>query len=201
MHFNAHPPMRHHSAYKPSQTAARAFIARYLARARTDAAFRPDADLTQTGVALRTHSADLGLGLKGLVDFEAGLRGKRVYDAETTVANETERVGPWGGQLDGAADEDGWSGTGEDGGDWMDKEQFERMQDEEVGGGEEGKEGTREGEEIQTRQAPAINAAEEPSEEKKKRPLDKEERRALKKAKRKEERRALALQAEQEANG
>lgn len=222
MNYNAAPPTRKHAVQKRSEASAQKLIARYLRRARTTAALRPDVEISPAGITPRTHGSDLGLGLKGLVDFEAGLRGERIApapDDEMSLAGEA--VGTTAvADTAMAARTDGPSAAVEE---WMDKGEFERLQDESFGDIEGGAEGTKEGGEIRSRavlrngelkkkKRKGNGDDEGDGESRKKRrkkdahedgggeadaeteqmPLDRDARKAAKKARRKDDRRAMA---------
>ena len=158
------PPHRFHSTRRLSQGSALSFLSAYLVAASVDPCLQPNAVLTESGPRSVTQGTTTGLVLHNLKRVEAGLKGEHLgsdltferYGGEGLPGLHVEENG---GTVNGKAKRKGGKGEERQGeripenqtddipeGEWMDKEAFEREQDEEVGDvGNRGNEAVAEG--------------------------------------------------------
>ncbi|MCJ1441707.1 MAG: hypothetical protein MMC23_002199 [Stictis urceolatum] len=185
--FQAFPPQRIHSSRTIAQSEALDFVTDYLEAAVDDASLHPNALLTESGPISSTQGANLGLVLHNLKRFQAGLRGEHL-EAELDLTNLQEDA------LPDSVNEEGPSGqastTADVNGDWQDKEEFEREQEEEQG---------EIGQQISATQE-TLPGATKSSQSIELNALDKEARKKRKKEKRLQEKRQKAEKAKREKN-
>ena len=133
--YNAYPPHRLHSSHPIPPSEALDLLSKYIESAATDPSLHPNALLTENGPTSQGTSA--GLVLHNLKRVEAGLRGEHLGAdlsfAEFGGDGQTDLKAQFNGDTLGPKASRATETLEVDGGDWQDKEDFDREQDIEEG--------------------------------------------------------------------
>ncbi|KAL8970931.1 MAG: hypothetical protein Q9183_001289 [Haloplaca sp. 2 TL-2023] len=181
-HFNAFPPVVHHSSQQVSTGQAQKLLADFLQRTTTDTSLHPNAHFTPHGPVNPSGDGSTGIVLHNLKRIEAGLRGEHL-SADVLFQNLGEGVSDHIATNGGRAEEQGQQPEQEFIDDWQDKEEYEREQ-----GVEQGEVGPRNHAVEHENQTSLVNGSGEvPTVNRAITAQDREERKRKKKERRKQE--------------
>ncbi|KAL8874476.1 MAG: hypothetical protein Q9174_000169 [Haloplaca sp. 1 TL-2023] len=182
-HFNAFPPMIHHSSQQISTGQAQKLLASFLQRTTTDTSLHPNAHLTPHGPVNPSGDGSIGIVLHNLKRIESGLRGENL-GADVSFQNFRGEGVPDNVAANGdRALKQDRQPEQEFADDWQDKDEYEREQ-----GSEQGEVGSRNNAVGKENQTSLVDVSEEiPVVRRTITAQDKEERKRKKKARRKQE--------------